>query len=71
MNTSEQEVNQAIEELKELILTLAYHNSKDSFICEECIDTIHKLLAILTQLTGNTNEEFAKEIYNIIGYSIR
>lgn len=67
MNQSEQEVNQAIEDLMGLIISLAWKNPKDGFVCEECLNTIHKLLAILTQLTGNTNEEFAKEVYDIIG----
>ncbi len=64
---NEQEFNQGIEELKDHIHTLAWKNRKETFYCGECIETIHKLLGILTMLTGNENKDFAKEIYDIIG----
>lgn len=67
MNPSQQEFEQGIEELKDHIHTLAWRNRKESFCCGDCIETIHKLLGILTMLTGNENKEFAKEIYEIIG----
>lgn len=63
----EEEFDQGIEELKDLIHDIAWHNSKDSFVCSECLSTIHKLLSILTMITGNENNDFAKEIYEIIG----
>lgn len=66
-NNFNEEQLTAIEDLKDTILTLAYNNPKDDFICTECIRTIHKLLSILTQLTENTNKDFANEIYEIIG----
>lgn len=55
----------AIEDLKETILEIAWNNN--DFICSECINTIHKLLGILTMLTDDENTEFAQEIYSIIG----
>lgn len=64
---NEQEFNQSIEELKDHIHTLAWKNHKESFYCGDCIESIQKLLGILTMLTGNENKDFAKEIYNIIG----
>lgn len=57
--TNEEEFNAGIKELKDCILTMAYH--------EECIQSIHKLLGILTRITGKEDKEFAKEIYEIIG----
>lgn len=65
--TNKEEFNAGIEELKACILTMAYHNAKDDFVCEECIQSIHKLLGILTRITGKEDKEFAKEIYEIIG----
>ncbi|MBE6132951.1 MAG: hypothetical protein E7180_06140 [Erysipelotrichaceae bacterium] len=61
------EQKQAIEELKDHIHSLAWTNCSGNFVCEECISTIHKLLSILTMLTGLYDKEFAKEIYAIIG----
>lgn len=66
-NNFNEEQLTAIEELKETIFDIAYNNPKDDFICTECISTIHKLLAILIQLTGNEDKDFANEIYGIIG----
>lgn len=65
-NNFNEEQLTAIEDLKDTIFAIAYHNKKDNFICTECKWTIHKLLSILTQLTGNENEDFANEIYEII-----
>ncbi len=65
--SNEQEFNQGIEELKDHIHTLAWKNRKETFYCGECIETIHKLLGILTMLTGNENKDFVKEIHDIIG----
>ena len=65
--TDREEFDAGIEELKDCILTMAYHNAKDSFVCGECIQSIHKLLGILTRITGKEDKEFAKEIYEIIG----
>lgn len=65
--TDEEEFSAGIDELKDHIHTIAWHNSKDSFVCTECLDTVHKLLGILTMLTGKEDKEFASEIYEIIG----
>ncbi len=64
---NEEEFNQGIEELKDHIHTLAWKNQKETFYCGECIETIHKLLGILTMLTGDEDKDFAKEIHDIIG----
>ena len=59
---------QAIEELKDHIITIAY--SAHPSYCDQCIDTIHTLLGILTMLTDDEDREFAKEVYSIIGVKI-
>lgn len=63
----EEEFDKGIEELRELIHDIACNNECGDFVCTECISTIHSLLGILTMLTGKENNEFAKEIYDIIG----
>lgn len=65
--TNKEEFDAGIKELEDCILTMAYHNAKDSFVCGECIQSIHNLLGILTMITGKEDKEFAKEIYEIIG----
>ena len=57
---------QAIEKLKDTIYDIACANPYDDFICEECLCTIPKLLDILNDLTDDSNENFKKEIYQII-----
>ena len=42
---------QAIEELKDHIITIAY--SAHPSYCDQCINTIHTLLGILTMLTDD------------------
>lgn len=59
------EQRNAIEEIKDLIFQIAWSN-KD-FVCTQCLSTIDKLFAILTQLTGTINQEFYDEIQAIIG----
>ena len=59
---------EAIQEIEDLLIDLAYAN--EDFYCSECLDTMRKLFGILTMLTGDTHDELYKEVCSILGRDV-
>jgi len=56
---------EAVEMLKDTIINIAYEN--EDFYCSTCLDTIDRLLEILSSFTNDNHRDLQEEVYNIIG----